>query len=112
MLPGQDGPTFYRNLSQNDKFKNIPVVPFTSLVSQQRLGGLTIVETFVRSRGDLGGGDVSTSMVGKGRSEAVSEAPPALILALAHALQKNQVPLPDPFRERLRTIARSLAGES
>ena len=112
MLPGQDGPTFFRKLSQDGRFKNIPVVPFSSLVTEQKLGGFTIIEDFVRSRGDMGREDASTSMVGKGTSEAITEVPPTLYLALAHAFQKTRTPLPDRFRVRMREIARNLADES
>jgi CheY-like chemotaxis protein len=112
MLPGEDGPTFFRKLAQDKRFRNIPVVPFSSLVSQQKLGGFTIVEDFVRSRGDMGRDDASTSMVGKGTSEAIVEVPPALFLALAHALQKTRTPLPESYRVRLREIARTLVEES
>jgi CheY-like chemotaxis protein len=106
-LPGEDGPSFFRKLSMDQRFKAIPVIPFTSLLSQGHTKDMGKVLDFVVSRG-TGAGDSAHPMVEKKDGQAV-EIPPALILSVGHAFQRSGQSLPPELRKVMRAIAEMLS---
>ena len=106
-LPGEDGPTFFRRLALDQRFKAIPVIPFTSLLSQREAQAMGKVMDFVASRDTKSDSPVHP-MVEKKDGQSV-EIPPALILSVGHAFQRNGQPLPPELRKAMRTIADALS---
>lgn len=106
-LPGEDGPSFFRRLSMDLRFKKIPVIPFTSLLSQRESRGFEKVLDFAASR-DTGVEGAAHPMVGK-KDGQETHAPPALILSVGHAFQRSGQMLPPELRKAMRAIAETLS---
>ncbi|MBK8574597.1 MAG: response regulator [Elusimicrobia bacterium] len=106
-LPGEDGPSFFRRLSMDLRFKSIPVIPFTSLLSQQQNQGFEKVLDFAANR-DTKGGSAAHPMVEK-KDGQEPHVPPALILSVGHAFQRSGQMLPTELRKAMRTIAEALS---
>lgn len=109
-LPGEDGPTFFRRLAFDPRFKSIPVVPFTSLLSQQENTNYDKVFSFVASR-STDSQSAAHPMVEKKDGQAV-EIPPALILSVGHAFHRSGQPLPPELRKSMRALAQALSETS
>lgn len=106
-LPGEDGPSFFRRLSMDLRFKTVPVIPFTSLLSQRESRGFEKVLDFAANR-DTKTGSAAHPMVEK-KDGQETHVPPALILSVGHAFQRSGQMLPPELRKAMRTIAESLS---
>jgi CheY-like chemotaxis protein len=108
-LPGQSGPEFFRDLSTDERFRSVPVVPFTSLMDSREAIAMPTLMDFVSTRESLNNRDASQAIVSKGGNENVTVTPGSLVLSVAHSLQRRGVTLPPEFLRALRPLLRSLA---
>jgi CheY-like chemotaxis protein len=109
-LPGQSGPAFFRSMTEDDRYRRIPVVPFTSLVNSREPAATPILMDFVSTREAQNNRDSSQAIVPKGDSETVTVTPPALLIAVAHGLQTRNVKLPAPYLKTMRPLLKDLFG--
>ncbi len=106
LLPGESGPSFHKRLKENERFKNISVIPFTSLLESAGKD-FSLVRDFVMNR-DVMPPTGQRAIVPKSLSSEGKPIPSGLLLAVAHALAKMGKPVPTSLRESLRKILRNI----
>ncbi len=109
-LPGMTGPNFYEEICDNEEWKNIPVVPFTSLITEQRTSLSPIANHWSDITLNRRADDYSNPIVSKGDQEHISKIPSSLILAIAGALRMNDVKLPPKLESEFRNLVNRTFG--
>jgi len=95
-LPGEDGPTFFRRLHSDPRFKNLAVIPFTALIERQDRSSHSKVSNFVSARKSEAK-NIHT-IISKQGQEDIAKTPEDLIIEIGRALDHKDVPLPEAFR--------------
>lgn len=102
-LPGMSGADFYRGIAMDMRWKNLPVVPFTSQWNKQwgqdsKFAVQWIAATQIRKAVDKKGEESAVVSKG-GQGENVSSVPEELVLAVGSALLRAGKTLPKLFGE-------------
>lgn len=105
-LPGEDGPSFFRRLHVDPRFKDIAVIPFTALVGKNDTPSFHKVANFINAR-ETHESHIQKIVSKKGR-EDISQTPPELILSISHALSTRNVVVAPEMRDRVRQIMESI----
>jgi CheY-like chemotaxis protein len=102
-LPGQKkGPEFFRDLSMDVKWKNIPVVPFTSQWSSSWMDKNLATEWMASAMVRKGLGSELDQVISKGTiGEHVKNVPQELVLSVGEALKRSGKTLPPEFKYAL-----------
>lgn len=103
-LPGMSGPQFYRRIALNTRWKDIPIVPFTS--QNPRTDGPKLLDDwndlaqeFMQTNGMSVAG-----IVHKEGGSDTSIVPPELIMSVAGAIRQQEKDLPAAFRDVVSTL--------
>lgn len=106
-LPGgEDGPSLFRRIILDPRFKTLSIIPFTALIDQSDRPTNSMVSDFVILRGTRS--DNIHNIISKKGREDVFNTPPDLILAIAHALQYKNCSFPVPFRAEVKKCIEAL----
>lgn len=114
-LPGEQGPEFYRRLGMDTKYRDIPIIPFTSQLEASSSTANDLLRSYDISKTVIdkipGLSDRLTSpIVSKGSSESARELPAGLYVAIATALRKKGILNPPGFRDRLKIVLQTISA--
>lgn len=103
-LPGgEDGPTFFRRIRLDSKYKTLPVIPFTALLDKLDGASHSKVSNFISSRKPEA--SHIHKIVSKNGREDIYKTPEDLIIEIGRDLDKKYTVLPEAFRtERKRCL--------
>jgi CheY-like chemotaxis protein len=108
-LPGEDGPSFYRKISMDTRFRKVVVIPFTALGEKEDESSIATYGSFLSSR------DESVQqiqpVISKNGREDIYKTPPHLYLAVAHALNQQKIVIPDALRKKVREVLREVVDK-
>lgn len=113
-LPGAHGPEFYRQLGMNKKYRDIPIIPFTSQIESSSSNADALMREYTMSKTVVD--EVpsllnrnTSHVVSKGYSDTVEILPASLYVAIAEILRQKGVPFSQQFKVQMRTALETIS---
>lgn len=113
-LPGAQGPEFYRQLGMNKKYRDIPIIPFTSQIESNSPNSDALMREYAMSKTVVD--EVpsllnrnTSHVVSKGNSDTVENLPASLYVAIAEMLRQKGVPFSQQFKVQMRTALETIS---